>query len=188
MHTVSDICSSLRRFKFALREDKEFNHILFFDIFYINSKTILHVLDESTRRKAAKWFPNVTVESVWRVMRLCWIYVYLGTLDVVKHDAGKQLVAKGFQTNAELLHIYTKCVPIEERNSMSYVERYHTPIRNSYEIVKNKAPDLDAEAALQISNKSVNDLTGPEGLVPTLLVHGAVPRLGFPSDEATPSI
>lgn len=34
--------------------------------------------------------------------------------------------------------------------------------------------------------KSVNDSIGPDGLVPTLLVYGALPRLGFPTDRPTP--
>lgn len=35
--------------------------------------------------------------------------------------------------------------------------------------------------------KSVNDSFGPDGLVPTLAVYGALPRLGLPSDPPTPS-
>lgn len=176
-----------RRFKFVLRDDKDFNHTVFVDIFYIDKKPILHVVDEATRYQAARWLPNVTADAVWRAMRLCWIDVYLGPPDIVTHDAGKQFIAKVFQTNAALLHITTKCVPIESPNSMSYVERYHTPIRHAYKIVIAEATELDAEAALQVAVKSVNDSIGPDGLVPTLLVYGALPRLGFPNDPPTPS-
>lgn len=35
--------------------------------------------------------------------------------------------------------------------------------------------------------KAVNDSAGPEGLVPTLLFFGALPRLGLPNDCPTPS-
>lgn len=176
-----------RRFKFALRDDKEFNHTVFVDIFYVNKKPVLHVVDEATRYQAARWLSNVTAESVWRAMRLCWIDVYLGPPDIVMHDAGKQFVARVFQTNAELLHIETRDVPIETPNSMSYVERYHNPIRHAFKIVTAEAPDLDPEAALQTAVKSVNDSIGPDGLVPTLLVYGALPRLGFPNECPTPS-
>ena len=76
-------------------------------------------MDESTRYQAARWLPNVTAESVWRAMRLCWIDVYLSPPDIIMHDEGKQFVSKVFQTNAELLHIDTKRVPVEALNSMS---------------------------------------------------------------------
>lgn len=35
--------------------------------------------------------------------------------------------------------------------------------------------------------KSINDSAGPNGLVPTLLVFGALPCLGLPTDQPTPS-
>lgn len=38
-----------------------------------------------------------------------------------------------------------------------------------------------------MSVKAINDSVGPDGLVPTLLVFGALPRLGLPTDPPTPS-
>lgn len=108
-----------RRFKFALREDKDFDRSVFLDIFCIDSEPIMHILDESTRYQAARWLPKVTSEAMWRTMRLCRIDVYLGQQHVVTHDVGKQFVAKVFQTIAKPLHIDTKCVPIESPNSMT---------------------------------------------------------------------
>lgn len=39
---------------------------------------------------------------------------------------------------------------------MTYVEKYHEPIRRAYKIVKREAPDLDKEAALQPAVKAFN--------------------------------
>lgn len=66
-----------RRFKFSLKDDKEFNQTVFVDILYIDKKPILHVVDESARYQAAQWIPNVSAISVWCAMRLCWIDVYV---------------------------------------------------------------------------------------------------------------
>lgn len=90
-----------------------------------------------------------------------------------------KFIARGFRTNAELLHIETKCVPIESPNQMGFVERYHTPIRYACKMVTSEAPDLDEEGTLQIAVKWVNNYTGPDDLGHTLLVYGALPRLGF---------
>lgn len=92
-----------RRFKFNLREDKEFNHTIFVDIFYIDGRPILHVVDESTRYQAARWLPKISADAVWRALRMCWIDVYLGHPDFITHDAGKQFMARVFQSNSEML-------------------------------------------------------------------------------------
>lgn len=176
-----------RRFKFTLREDKDFNHTVYADVFYINSKPILHVVDEATHFQSARWLEDMKADTLWKALRMCWIDVYLGPPDVIAHDAGKNFMANAFQSNSDMLHIRTKSIPVEAANSMSIVERYHTPIRRAYKIICQEAPDLSKECALQMSVKAVNDSVGPDGLVPTLLVFGALPRLGLPSDPPTPS-
>lgn len=160
---------------------------MFVDIFYVDSKPILHVVDESTRYQAAWWLARVSAEAVWEAMRMCWIDVYLGPPDIITHDAGKQFMARAFQTNAELLHIETNSVPVESANYMSTVERYHTPVRRAFKIIREEAPQMSAKAALQTAVKAVNDSVGPDGLVPTLLVYGALPRLGVPGEKPTPT-
>lgn len=177
-----------RRFNFALCDDRESNHNVFVEIFYINKNPILNVVAETTHYQTARWLPNVTTDTVWRAMRVCWVDVYLGTPDIVAHHAGKQSISKVFQTNAALLHITTKSAPIESPNPMSYAERYHTPMWHAYKIVLAETVELDTEAALQIAVKSVNDSIGPDGQVRTLLVYGALPRLGFPDDPPKQSM
>ena len=39
---------SLGRFKFTLREDLDFNHLIFIDIMYIEGSLILHIIDKAT--------------------------------------------------------------------------------------------------------------------------------------------
>lgn len=174
-----------RRFKFTLRTEKDFNQSVFVDLATIDKKICLHVVCEGTRYQAARWLPRTTASDVWRAFRLCWIDVYLGPPDIVVHDAGTNLIAKSFQTNNALMYINTKAVPIESANSMTYVERYHVPLRRAYKIMKDEAPGLDDEALLQCAVKSVNDSVGPDGLVPTLLVYGALPRLGLKTEKPT---
>lgn len=176
-----------RRFKFTLRDDKDFNHTVYVDIFYIESKPVLHVVDEATNFQAAKWLENMSSEALWRALRMCWIDVYLGPPDIVAHDAGKNFMGAAFQANTDMLHIRTKAVPVESANSMTVVERYHAPLRKAFHIIRKEAPDMEKEEVLQMAVKAINDSVGPEGLVPTLLVFGALPRLGLPTDAPTPS-
>lgn len=125
---------------------------------------------------------KVTAEKLWRTLRLFWIEFFLGTPDITSHDAGKNFVVKAFQSNADIIHAKRKKIPVEASHSMIIVERYYEPIRNAYRIIRNEARNIDKELTLQSSIKSIKDSVGPDGLVPTLLVYGALPRLGMSTD------
>jgi hypothetical protein len=80
-----------------------------------------------------------------------------------------------------------KAVPVEAHNSIGMVERYHGPIRRAYQIISVELPDISKEIALQMAFKAINDTAGPNGLVPTLLVFGAYPRMAE-SDAPSPTV
>lgn len=69
---------------------------------------------------------------------------------------------------------------------MGKVERYHLPLRRAFDIITKEIPSLDKTTRLQMAVKAVNDTVGPDGLVPTLLVFGAFPRMSR-EDRPTPS-
>lgn len=113
---------------------------------------------------------------------MCWINGYVGPPDVIAHDSGKNFMGEAFQANAGMPHKQTKSMPVESANSMSIIGRYHAPVTRAYNIIRKESPDTDKEGALQMVVKAVNDSVGPEGPVPTLLVFGALPRLGLHND------
>ena len=166
------------RFKFTLRDDVNFNYSIFVDIMYIDNSPILHVVDEATRYQAAKWLQNVTAKHTWDALRLCWIDVYLGPPDYIHHDAGKNFVSREFCQLATSLGSTTKSVPVEAHWSIGLVERYHAVLRRAYKVIMEDLQGIiSKETALQMAVKAVNDTAGPDGLVPTLLVFGAYPRM-----------
>ncbi len=70
---------------------------------------------------------------------------------------------------------------------MSIVERYHEPVLRAYRKIMHEMPELDKVSALQMAGKATNDSVGPDGIVPALLVYGALPRLELPSDPPSAS-
>jgi len=82
-----------------------------------------------------------------------------------------------------------KEVPVEAHNSVGLVERYHAPLRYAYEILREelKGEQIDKEMVLQMAIKAVNDSAGPDGIVLTLLVFGAYPRM-TEMDPLSPSV
>ena len=101
----------------------------------------------------------------------------LGPPDQITTDAGKNFVSKEFYQLAESVGTKVKIVPVEAHNSVGIVERYHGPVRRAYHIITAEIPDIDKDMALQMAFKAINDSAGPDGLIPTLLVYGAYPRM-----------
>ena len=102
----------------------------------------------------------------------------MGPPDQITTDIGKNFASKEFNqyiTTAGCSKI--KIVPVEAHNSVGIVEHYHGPIRCTYTIITTEIRDIDRDMALQMAFKAINDSTGPDGLVPTLLVYGTYPRL-----------
>jgi hypothetical protein len=165
------------RFRFTLRDDIEFNYCIIVDIMYISGSPLLHVVDEGTRFQAGRWLQDISAKHTWEVLRMCWIDTYLGPPDLIASDAGKNFISKEFKHYASTMGICTKAVPVEAHNSIGMVERYHGPLRRVYQIIAAELPGIDRDAALQMAFKALNDTAGPDGLVPTLLVFGAYPRM-----------
>jgi hypothetical protein len=85
--------------------------------------------------------------------------------------------------------IEVKEVPVKAHNSVGQVERYYTPLRRAYEIIQEELEDkhIDKEIMLQMAVKAINNLAGPDGIVPILLVFDAYPRL-TELDPPSPSV
>jgi hypothetical protein len=165
------------RFRFTLRDDIDFNHSIIVDIMYINGNPVLHIIDEATRFNAARWLDSISATATWTALRMMWIDTYLGPPDFIVTDAGKNFTSKEFNQNASAVGTIVTTVPVEAHWSIGVVERYHAAIRRSYEIIKDELPDANPDSALQMAVKAVNDTAGPDGLVPTLLLFGAYPRM-----------
>ncbi len=164
------------QFKFTLRDNVNFNFTIFVDIMYINNSPILHVVDEVTRYQAAKWLQNVLSKHIWDVLRLCWIDYYLGPPDFIRLNAGKNFVSHEFEQFASSMAITTRNVSVKAYWSIGIMERYHIILRKAYRIIVDEGI-TQKETMLQMAVKSVNDTAGPNGLVFTLLVFGAYPRM-----------
>jgi hypothetical protein len=175
------------RFKFHLRDDVNFNYSIIVDVFYIQNQPVLHVIDEATRYQAGRWLKNISAKHTWDALRACWIDTYLGPPDQITTDAGKNFTSKEFNQYATTMGTRIKIVPVEAHNSIGLVERYHGLIRRAFIIIITEIQGLDRDMALQMAFKAINDTAGPDGLVPTLLVYGAYPRM-TENDTPAPTV
>ena len=175
---------SPRRFRFSVNGPFEFNHGVIMDIMTLSSRPVLHLVDEATAFQAATFLRDYSAKTTWAAFKRIWIDTYIGPPDFVTHDAGKNFASDEFRQNARVFDIQIQEVPVEAHHSIGKVERYHHLLRRAYEIMTKEAPTISAEDALQSAVKAVNDTAGPDGLVPTLLVFGAYPRMTASSAPA----
>ena len=171
-----------RRFKFSLKDDREFNSEIVVDVMYLSGKPVLHVIDSATTFNGARFLPSMSTKDTWETLRMLWIDTYQGPPDIITHDAGTNFASVEFKSEAKIMGITCKQVPIEAHWSIGKVERYHAPLRRAYEILRTELDSRTSDnAVLQMAVKAVNDTAGPDGLVPTLLVFGAYPRISMDS-------
>ena len=80
-------------------------------------------------------------------------------------------------------------MPVEAHWAVGKIERSHEPLRRAFDIISKEIGSFtDKHTILQMAIKALNDTAGPNGIVPTLLVFGAYPRINQdspPSPEIT---
>jgi hypothetical protein len=86
-------------------------------------------------------------------------------------------MATHWKTACELSNIHLRHTGTESHNSIGYGERFHSPLRRIYEKISLELPTISELVRLALSVKAMNDICGPEGRVPYLLVFGVLHRL-----------
>lgn len=78
--------------------------------------------------------------------------------------------------NASSAGIEVQLYGIQSHKAIGVDERYHAPLRRIFLRICEDVPDINHHIPLQLSAKAMNDKMGLEGLVPSLLVFGILPR------------
>lgn len=171
-----------QRHKFVLRKDAEFNHTIYVDVVTLEDGPVMHVVDEATGFAAAEFLSDdksFSALEAWNAILRCWICVYTGPPDHLVHDAGTNFASAEFRKHTSSMNVDITEVPVEAANSIGKVERAHGPLRRAYQILKRElaGQDVDRNTLLKMAIKACNDTAGPDGIVPTLCVFGAYPRM-----------
>ena len=166
-----------RRFRVTVgHEDTRFNAIIFMDIFYLDGKPVLHIVDDATHFSAARFMPRVSTAAIWEALVLCWTAIYTGLPHTIMVDAGS-VFRETFAEIAELHDVKTARTGVQSHNSLGIGERYHKPLRDTYRKMRVDFPSMPKPTLLAIAVKAINDTLGPEGIVPSALVFGEFPSI-----------
>nr|AHF58602.1 polyprotein [Chondrus crispus] len=193
LNNISQQCSNCQlhaprplRFTATIPEGIVFNRMAILDLMWIQNQPLLHVVDHDTHYSAARFLRGESTKDVWETFLHCWVTMYVGLPDILKADSGSVFTSKRWNEYAENAGVVVEISPVENSNALGAGERYHDPLRRIYLKVKHDHPGYTKELILSISNKAMNDTCGPEGLVPTILVFGAIPKIAAqPSGQPT---
>ncbi|EJT75230.1 hypothetical protein GGTG_05167 [Gaeumannomyces tritici R3-111a-1] len=81
-------CNALQRFKFTLKNDKDFNYEIVINVFYLGNKPVIYIINESIKFNAITILKNLLAKEIWKILKRYWINVYLKLLNVITHNAG----------------------------------------------------------------------------------------------------
>jgi hypothetical protein len=88
------------------------------------------------------------VRTTWDILRIYWVDTYLGPLDNIIYNTGKNFASIEFRQYTKFIVIQVIEAPVEAYNSIGKIERYYTLLRQVYKIICNKFRDTSAEMSL----------------------------------------
>ena len=100
----------------------------------------------------------------------------MGYPDILVTDQGTVFTSEGWEERCKEAEIELENTGTGSHNSLGQVETYHAMLRRIYKKVHLTQSDLPKELSLSIAVKDMNDTAGPNGLVPSLLLFGAMPK------------
>ena len=184
LEDINRACTTCQRytpkpfsFQVSMPKGIVFNHELALDLMYLERLPVLHVVDTQTHFSSATFLYGESVEAVWYAFLECWVTLYPGYPDKMRTDQGTQFKSPRWKELTDATGIQLILSGVESHNSIGPGERYHAPLRRIYQKIRYDFPNLNSNITLRIAVKAMNDTMNPEGLVPSYLVFGIIPRL-----------
>jgi hypothetical protein len=181
---INNACLTCQRFtqkpftfQVSMPKGIVFNHELALDLMYLERLPVLHVVDTQTHFSSAVFLYGETVEEVWYAFLECWVTLYPGYPDKIRTDQGTQFKSPRWKELTDATGIQLILSGVESHNSIVPGERYHASLRRIFQKIRYDFPNLNLNLILRIAVKAMNDKMNPEGLVPSYLLFGIMPRL-----------
>lgn len=172
------------RFRVSIPDENIiFNQEVALDLMFIDRTPILHIVDTHTHYQNAIPLKGESAADVWEAFVEAWASMYAGFPSKIRADQGSIFTSNYWRKCTEDVGIELQLSGVASHNSIGVGERYHGPLRRVFRSIRDAHPSIDPELALRYAVKGINDTSGPEGLVPSLLVYGMLPRFPTPSSS-----
>jgi hypothetical protein len=64
---------------------------------YLDRKLVFYVMDSFISFQAAGFLKDILARTTWDILRICWVDTYLGPLDNIIYNTGKNFVSIEFK-------------------------------------------------------------------------------------------
>jgi hypothetical protein len=115
-------------------------------------------------------------EQLWDTFDQACAFVYIGMPDVVTTHHGTQFNLRDFELALSYHVVKQQYAAVESRHSLGANERAHAVLRRVYLKTRLDNPNISQQLAIAYSQKAINKTIGTDGIIPTLLVYGSMPR------------
>ena len=191
LQEIADHCDTCQRysspplrFKASMPDESElvFGDELSIDLMFLDGKAVLHIIDTATRFSAATFLDShgetygQSVDGIWLAFCMTWCTMYTGYPNRLRTDQGSVFTSDRWRKIAESNGIQLRLSGVKAHSSLGIGEKLHGPLRRIYNKVVASHPTLPKQFCLRIANKAMNDTIGENGLVPSRLVFGIIPR------------
>ena len=143
---------------------------------FIDINPFLHMIDLQTHFRATTFVSSVIVESVRLAFFECWAFTYTYFSDRIKADQGRQFVCPCLKDLTDVSGIELKVSGMEIHNYLGAGERFQDPLRRNCNKIRYDSYRVHPQLALKIAVNAINDTMNPDGIAPSLLVFGVLPR------------
>jgi hypothetical protein len=143
----------------------------------LEKRPVLSIDDAGTGFCASRFLVAENVETVWNTFLEAWSFLYVGLPQFILTDQGPVFLSAQWKHGCDLGKVHLRYTGIELHNSLGSGEQIHSKLRAVFNKISSEHLKLSRELRLSIAVKGFNDIAGPDGLVPSLLVLGALPRL-----------
>lgn len=144
----------------------------------LNGKTVLHVMNRSTRFGAAAFITDSeTAEATWKLYDRIQASEYAGNHYSMHADQGWQFTDDAWATLTQSAGINLTHIRIEAYKAVGSWKRYHAFFNSEYRRVHAEDPELDRGSALAIAVSADDQTAGPGGSTLTLLVCGVITHM-----------
>ena len=163
-------------FQVRFPDEVVFNKEIRIDLFFLDQAPVLSIVDVGTNFATGRFLHREDTATIWNTFLYSWVCMYAGFPFSMLTDQGSVFMSKEWEEKCKNALITLRHTGTESHNSLGFGETYHALIRRVFNVVSVSYPSEPRELRLALSVKAVNDTAGPQGLVPSLLVFGVIPK------------
>lgn len=100
-----------------------------------------------------------TVESIWQVLRSCWILIHAGYLNRLRSNQGLTLKCMKWESWVESKQISMQHFVIRTYSSRGVNEKLYDPLCRVFKEIRDDYPSASLTTNLKVAIKAINDTT-----------------------------